>query len=405
MNVVITNVVSLNGGDAAILHGILAILERTFGSTNVVVIDDNAPVASRLFPYLDFEQRFRPSGLASKVTRFATRFLLGSFRPFVGTLAGYRSNKRRYASADLVISTGGTYLVEHYDLKERFAQLWLALKSPARVVLFTQSLGPFRKALYKSWMRLIAHRAQLILLRDALSAEHLQQIGAPIERILVTADAAFALADPARIAEAAARKRGPNLRVGVSVRFWKHYRSGDHEMQSASYLSGVAALIDELISTKGAEIILISTCQGVSEYSNDDSLCAEMVRGLVRHEHRSRVSVDKDFHTPFELMEILSTFDMVVATRMHMAILAMCVGVPVLPVAYEFKTRELFKKLGLERWVTDIEHCSTDLLPPLGGQFVESLDDVRQRLSVVIPKEQQSAFHVADRLKAIMRAS
>jgi colanic acid/amylovoran biosynthesis protein len=328
--------------------------------------------------------------------------LFGNVRPFIGKLSGYDSNKLRYANADLIISTGGTYLVEHYDLKERFVQLWLALETPARVVLFTQSLGPFRRALNKSWMRSIARRAQLIMLRDALSAEHLQQIGARTESVLVTADAAFALADPAKIVEAATRKRKPHLHVGISVRFWKHYRSGDHDVQFAAYLSGVAALIERLITTRGADITLISTCQGVSEYANDDSLCAERVRDLVRAEHRSKVSVDKDFHTPFELMGILSTFDMVVATRMHMAILAMCVGVPVLPIAYEFKTRELFKKLGLERWVTDIEECSADLLPRLGEQFAECLDDVRQRLSVAIPQEQKTAFQIVDRLKGIM---
>jgi colanic acid/amylovoran biosynthesis protein len=403
MNIVIANTVSLNGGDAAIVHGILAILERAFGQARICVIDDQASVARRLFPHLEFEQRFKPAAPRNKFARFAHQLLFGSFMPLLGKRFGYHSNRRRYANADLVISTGGTYLVEHYNIRERFVQLWLAIETRRPVVLFTQSFGPFQSDFNKRWMRYVAKRAELVMVRDALSVEHLTQIGASTERVVVTADAAFALADLTKIASSTERKRGSVLRVGVSVRFWKHYRSGDRYMQFASYVAAVAALIERLLTTKDAEVTFISTCQGIPEYAFDDSSCAEMVLSLVRPEHRSKISLNKDFHRPSELMEILSTFDMVVATRMHMAILAMCVGVPTLGIAYEFKTRELFKKLGLEQWVVDIEQCSVDLLPELAGRMSESLGDVRRQLSTVIPKEQISAFQIVDRLKALMR--
>ena len=46
-------------------------------------------------------------------------------------------------------------------------------------------------------------------------------------------------------------------------------------------------------------------------------------------------------------MELAKGFDFVVATRMHMMILSLCVGTPVLPIAYEFKTKELAARLGI----------------------------------------------------------
>lgn len=36
---------------------------------------------------------------------------------------------------------------------------------------------------------------------------------------------------------------------------------------------------------------------------------------------------------------------------MHMAILALTSGTPVFPITYEFKTQELFNRLGLGEWV------------------------------------------------------
>src|SRR3546814_6657409 len=70
---------------------------------------------------------------------------------------------------------------------------------------------------------------------------------------------------------------------------------------------------------------------------------------------RSRVRVDDRFHTPEALRDRYAGYDMVVATRMHAAILALCAGTPVMPLAYEFKTAELFGRLGFAGKVPSIE--------------------------------------------------
>jgi colanic acid/amylovoran biosynthesis protein len=43
---------------------------------------------------------------------------------------------------------------------------------------------------------------------------------------------------------------------------------------------------------------------------------------------------------------------------MHAAILALCAGTPVVPISYEFKTKELFGSLGLPELVIDIEEVT-----------------------------------------------
>ena len=92
-------------------------------------------------------------------------------------------------------------------------------------------------------------------------------------------------------------------------------------------------------------------------------------------------------------------FRSVVATRMHVAILALLMGVPVLPIAYEFKTSELFGKLGLGGLVQDIEAVTPWSLCAAFDHFLT----VRSDLSAIIPdlvaKERRSAFAAGEYVK------
>jgi colanic acid/amylovoran biosynthesis protein len=100
---------------------------------------------------------------------------------------------------------------------------------------------------------------------------------------------------------------------------------------------------------------------------------------------------------------MLTRFDVVVATRMHMAILSLCAAVPVIAIAYEFKTRELFSKLGIQCYACDINSLTADslisvfecLMRELGTSLKPLLDAVRQ--------EGQSACSTVELLRAVVR--
>jgi colanic acid/amylovoran biosynthesis protein len=100
------------------------------------------------------------------------------------------------------------------------------------------------------------------------------------------------------------------------------------------------------------------------------------------------------------LIEKLKNFDFVIATRLHMAILAMCVGVPVIPIAYEFKTSELFEKLGLSKWVIDIEKIDPIDLIHLVNDFREQLQDIRNILAKEVEKEFLNAMEAGALIKS-----
>jgi colanic acid/amylovoran biosynthesis protein len=111
--------------------------------------------------------------------------------------------------------------------------------------------------------------------------------------------------------------------------------------------------------------------------------------------------VDEEFHTPEALGEILGEFDLVIATRMHMAILSMCAGTPVLPIAYEFKTKELFDGLQLGEWVLDIDALEPGQSVRTLAEFLVSIDRARERMVPHILRLRSEALSVATDLQEI----
>jgi colanic acid/amylovoran biosynthesis protein len=84
---------------------------------------------------------------------------------------------------------------------------------------------------------------------------------------------------------------------------------------------------------------------------------------------------------------------------MHMAILALSAGVPVVPIAYEFKTSELFERLGMGHWVTAIGDVDEVAFPFKVQCFVEALPTFRSRLFQAVERERVLALNAAPLLK------
>ncbi len=412
MRIVVSNSVALNTGDAAILLGLVAILKEAFGpDTEFVVYDAQPDVAGRLHPGFAFARslhvtlRTGGSGFVGRLRRkvartrltLAARAWAGGRPQLARGLVPHdlREALEDYGAADLVVSTGGTYLVEHYALAPRIADFDFTRRMGRPLVLFTQSLGPFEDPGNRRALAPLLGGARAILLRDARSLRHLHDLGAGVDRAHVGADAAFALADPARLASArdSAGAEG-SLRVAISVRAWRHFAGDEHDGMRR-YRLAIAALVAHLVEGHGADVLFVSTCQGVPEYWTDDSDTAAEIIALLSPAAREHVRVDRAYHDPATLGALLGRHDLVVATRMHAAILALSAGVPVLPIAYEFKTRELAARLGLSRWTQDVERLTGPGLVAACDDLLAELDDVRGELFCAVERERRSALGTA----------
>jgi colanic acid/amylovoran biosynthesis protein len=413
VKVVITNAVTLNGGDAAILRGVMHVLRSVRPEARFTVFDSQAETASRYYPDIDYQTLLYDTVESGRTQRLHLWRLLGAAAlkrrgaHRAADLLTSRSEGRAlqaYAEADLVVSTGGTYLVEHYDIRHRLFEFALCRAMGKPVVFFTQSLGPFRDPKQRRQLRRAFDASPLVLVRDEQSQHHLLDLGVDPAKIHVLADAVFALADEDTLARAAGRTLPAtrSLRVAISVRHWDHFRGTDSDAGMARYVAALASLADHLVSSRGAEVEFLSTCQGIGEYWTHDTETADRVVGAMKSANAERVTVNRGFHQPTALGEIFAGFDLVVATRMHAAILALNAGTPVLPIAYEFKTEELFDRLGAASWVTRIE----DMDPQSIVARVESLfDELPERRAVLfegVAEERKRALIARDLLMKLL---
>jgi colanic acid/amylovoran biosynthesis protein len=216
------------------------------------------------------------------------------------------------------------------------------------------------------------------------------------------ADAVFALADTARITDILKwpDRAAPTGRVGISVRKWNYVRGGEDGMRR--YIDAIREMVVSLVR-QGKQVTFVSTCQGVPEYAHDDSRTADAIVSGLDSAVAEHVVIDAAFHTPEQLMELAKGFDFVVATRMHMMILSLCVGTPVLPIAYEFKTRELAARLGIADVTLDIDTISGEEALGKLARFSESLDEYSRVSLQSVLEENLSAMSSVELLRQAIR--
>lgn len=422
MNIIISNAVTLNGGDYAILDSMIKVIRQSLGDdTKFIVYDNNSEIAGRYYPNISYRKlidlKYRRKGggrvqakLQSLVHAWNRRKMLAAARamargntmlPKLLLSAEQHRDLSTYQSADLVITTGGTYLVENYPLDSRIFdfRLTLALKKP--LVFFTQSLGPYRRPANIAAFRDIFNRANLILLRDHASLNHLKQINVNVSKAHICADVVFADADPKLLGAAAGIMLPQSPRVAISVREWAYFKGQSAKSGMSNYNESVAALCEFICRAMGGEVVFISTCQGIKEY-RDDSQAAHDVMAILPEDVRARCSVNAQFHTPDELKQIIKRFDLVVSTRMHFAIQSLCMGIPVFPIAYEFKTRELFKRLIPEDIILDIDTINPTTAVESFGRYCRELPNFRKYLFSQVDEERRSALRAGDYLKELV---
>lgn len=419
--IILTNCEALNGGDAAILLAIVSLVRKTWPGVRLTLMARDAALAARLYPEFEWQDLLAATPLFRRLMnkRFLSRALegyalladkldLGSLEQGLNRVPlGLREFGRRllasglpqiaaYRDADLVLSTGGTYLVSRYNLEPRIVEFLLAKLHGLPLVLYTQSIGSLATSRWAESIAKCLSDAKLVLVRDAESLQNLAALGLTPDgegpTIKQYADVVFALADEG-VLQAAKKRQLPTkgFRACISVRPWAEFDKEAAGDGMARYTQAIASLCERLVRHYDADIEFISTCQGTPGYSRDDSSVAQSIAERLPNDVRRKVTVDQSFHTPHALMEHLGSADVVIATRMHMAILSLCAGTPVLPIEYEFKTRHLFHHLGFPQWVQGIQSVTSESLVNAFDAFVAEVDSSRERLFEAVLGQHRSA--------------
>lgn len=401
-----------NGGDAAILHAQIALLDRALGTARTQIEDNDPALAREIFPELDV---LEPGRTADTIRRVAgalrrverplitrlTRPLAYRLLPWMARRITDRRLDRALAQGPLVFYTGGTSLIEKYDLGAKLGHIRHAIGLGREVVLLPQSVGPFRDPSNIAAIKEIVDSAALVLLRDERSLRHLREIGASTDRVRVVPDVVFGLttqADIDRLAQARIPARGPRVALGLRD-CRKFFDNGDpDELQRLLELQ-YAELAVSLVRDRDAEVTFVSTCQGVDRYWTDDSEVSLAVFDRLPEDVKPSCNVDRAFHDTEALRSLLAGHDLVVANRLHGAILTLSVGVPVVPVEYEFKTREVFSQLGQESSVYAIDDVAGRSLAEHVDRFFARWESQSSATAAALQKLVDGAWSTADMIE------
>ncbi len=210
------------------------------------------------------------------------------------------------------------------------------------VVMFPNSVGPFRTPIGRFLSKLALNRCDFVLVREPISYGIVKSLGIR-SNILLTSDTVvtFGLSD----------ERAPlvwgDRALGVSPGI---YANSVSDEQVASYVKAHAALLDYAIEKYGVFVIFLP--HYVTGFKNDDLEISKRIAAEMRFAKRTRLIVAESVE---EFRDLISKTRILVSSKMHPIVLAATVHVPTLCVAYDHKQTGFLTSLGMANCIVTID--------------------------------------------------
>lgn len=368
MNVLVVNAWhDDNRGDMALVHSALLLLQKKYPQARINVIS-MIPEGHKYWQsaHLSLQESFPelsiiPSALPmeANAVRPITALRLGAaflsmFVPWFSRFSGYAKEVKE---ADLIVSVGGHYLFSYNNnLKSLFRLLrltqpfTLGLHLNKKVVLFSQSLGPYQGKLAHKVVRSIFAKAKCIV-RESLSKELITSI-APDAKVEVKPDSAFYLSkfevnDTAPV---------PSERYAVFT--LREPMKGDVSKVRISYMEQLKGAGLKLLEDGKVDKIYVFPHVTGPTLLEDDRKISRDFSELCNNEAIELLS------KPLSLPQTLAFYreaSFVVGTRFHSVVFALSQGTPAVALSYYGpKAQGIMRYIGMEELCFDIDSVTTE---------------------------------------------
>ncbi len=413
MKITVTNNIALNGGDAAILLGMIKALKQRFGNDTEFIVTCTYPdICAQIYPDIRWRtvigreadttqfNHIRIIGRIARMLKHGRFYIAAYLRKFHIPFYTIFLNRydaetlNEYASSDYIVSSGGTYLIEPYGIDAQYIDYRISLILGKPLVQYTQSMGPFIRKRTQDRLRWIFNRCHTILLRDQKSADNVLALCLKDPSIVhVVPDAAFALGDINAIMARTYETMNTHGKVAISVREWSYIS----EKIMPNYYRCIANAVMSLIDM-GYQIHFISTCQGIPAYTDDNEI-ADKIIDLIPESYYTNIIKYDSYLSIIRIIELLQQMDFIIATRLHMSILGLISGTPVYPIAYEFKTIELYQSLGYNH-VDTLETLEASTLCSSIASFIDLFTPIRrQEINIQVAEYIHNTMEAANLIK------
>lgn len=245
------------------------------------------------------------------------------------------------------------------------------------VVMFPNSVGPFRTLIGRFISKRALKSCNIVLVREPISYKIVESLGCDIPSIL-TFDTTWTF----RSVKSSPVKVDSRPAVGVSLGFYAQVFSEDEiEKQTRVF----AETFDEAIRRFGFHIFFVP--HYISGFRYDDLEISKMV--VQKMERKGKAEI-LEIESADEFKAFLDDMDLVVSAKMHPAVLALSGGVPTLCIAYDHKQTGLFDSLGMSECVLPIYEFSKERLLSKISSVWKNSNEIRAKLVARVPAIQQN---------------
>jgi polysaccharide pyruvyl transferase WcaK-like protein len=380
-------------GDAAIAQSAITLLRNSFPQSRILCHtslsgEDLDRVEEKLFSYLDcwrLHPALLPQGalIKDEVRQASLKLAFYTLRAII-LLALYviigntaklilHNDKERQAfedlvSADLVVSIGGTYLVNYRHgfkgLLKTFVKLFpviISIISRRKVVVLGASIGPVEGMWARYLTRWTLSKICRFFVRESSSIRILEDLGEPkATRIALIPDLAFyndKIECPPALDDTWFESETRVL--GAVIRDYDFPESNHPCEQRQRYFKTIAELLDYAIESTGGRVVFLQHC---TELPDKDSIAIEAILKYMRN--RSKTLLLSNLYSPPQLRYIYERLDFLVSSRLHGLLLS---HLPAIGIACDgVKMFGTMKILGLSDYVVDANSMS---FPELKEKF------------------------------------
>jgi len=261
-------------------------------------------------------------------------------------------------------------------LFERTLEILVARFLGKPVVMFPNSVGPFRTRVGRFLSRLSLNSCNRILIRDSVSYELVKSLGIKSPRIL-TSD--IALLFTSTCTPRFKRDKDANNRpvIGVAAGVYSHTLTTE---ELRNYIKEHALALDMAIERLGADVIFLP--HYVTGFQYDDLEISGLILQNMKNKDRVRIICVNNVR---KFKSLLDQMSIIVSSKMHPAVLGMSGFTPTLCIAYDHKQIGFFEDMGMSDYVIRIREISHEKMFSKMNSLWEEKENISARLRRRVP--------------------
>jgi len=261
-------------------------------------------------------------------------------------------------------------------LISRTWEIFIAKFLSKPVVVFPNSVGPFRTWIGRLLSKIALNLCDYILVREPISYDRIKTLGIKVPTILTTDTTLLFNSKGAMLPE----NYGTPV-VGASPGFYSHSLS---KSEVGKYVLAHAKALDKAIEKYRFSVVFMP--HYVSGFRYDDLEICKLVLSKMKKADKAKIINASNVE---EFKALINQMDMVISSRMHPAVLAASGYVPALCIIYDHKQSGFLMSLGLSECAISISEVSFETLLSKIDYVWNSRDKIRKLLKKEVPELQK----------------